>query len=198
MVSLLALAWIIGAVYASIPLFWLAIHPLTRFWQRQQRSPYLYLLPFWAMVVSLFLLATYRWFPQQVYRTWIALIPAATCFVTAIATYRRISKDFGRPLVIGQAELQPAKHEQKLVTTGIHGRIRHPFYFAHFLMLLAFTVGSGLIALFILTAIAVVTGVLMIRLEERELQRRFGEQYREYSRRVPAIIPWPRSSSRAF
>jgi protein-S-isoprenylcysteine O-methyltransferase Ste14 len=36
---------------------------------------------------------------------------------------------------------------------------------------------------------AVITGAFMIRSEERELEARFGEEYREYQRRVPAIIP---------
>jgi protein-S-isoprenylcysteine O-methyltransferase Ste14 len=40
-----------------------------------------------------------------------------------------------------------------------------------------------------LTAFAVVTGVIMIRMEERELVERFGKSYREYQKKVPAFIP---------
>ena len=36
---------------------------------------------------------------------------------------------------------------------------------------------------------AIVTGAVMIRAEERELLTRFGEEYRAYQRRVPAIVP---------
>ena len=193
MLILLAVVWVIGTVYASIPIFWIAIHPFTRFWQRQKRSPFRYLLPLWALVIALFLIATYPIFPHQLYRSWAALIPAVVCLVAALSTYRRISKDFGRAQVIGQAEVEPAKHEQKLISSGIHGRIRHPFYLGHLLMLLALTIGSGLTALYALMPVAVVTGALMVWLEERELEQRFGDAYREYRRRVPAIVPRPRA-----
>jgi len=36
----------------------------------------------------------------------------------------------------------------------------------------------------------VITGAIMIRTEEAELERRFGEEYRSYQRYVPAL--WPR------
>jgi protein-S-isoprenylcysteine O-methyltransferase Ste14 len=34
-----------------------------------------------------------------------------------------------------------------------------------------------------------VTGAIMIRLEDKELDQRFGEAYREYRRKVPAALP---------
>jgi len=40
-----------------------------------------------------------------------------------------------------------------------------------------------------LTVFAVVTGAFMIRLEERELEQRFGEEYRKYREGVPAVLP---------
>ncbi|MCI0352217.1 MAG: isoprenylcysteine carboxylmethyltransferase family protein [Acidobacteriales bacterium] len=194
MLVLLAIAWIVGTVYATIPLFWLAIHPFTHFWKRQQRSAFRYLVPFWLVVILTALLVTYPLFPKQLYSSWIALIPAAILALGAIKTYRSISKDFRREQIIGQAELEPTRHEQKLVRTGLHGRIRHPFYLAHLLMLLAWTVGSGLAALYLMSAVAIVSGAVMISLEERELEQRFGEAYREYRKSVPALLPFTRGS----
>jgi protein-S-isoprenylcysteine O-methyltransferase Ste14 len=40
-----------------------------------------------------------------------------------------------------------------------------------------------------LTLLAVITGGIMIRLEDKELEQRFGAEYREYRRRVPAVVP---------
>jgi methanethiol S-methyltransferase len=191
---LLGIAWLVGAIYATIPILWLAIHPFAAFWRRQQRSPFRVLLPFWALVIVLALLSTYPLFPQQLYRTWIGLIPAAILAGLAIKVYRGISKDFRREQVIGQAELEPAKHEQKLISSGLHSRIRHPFYLAHLLMLLAWTVGSGLTALYLMTAVAIVSGAAMIWLEERELEQRFGDEYRKYRHRVPPLLPFLRGS----
>jgi protein-S-isoprenylcysteine O-methyltransferase Ste14 len=193
-IILLGIAWVVGTIYATIPIFWLAIHPFTSFWRRQERSAFRVLLPFWALVIAAALLATYPLFPQRLYQPWIGLIPGAILTGLAIMIYRGISKDFRREQVIGQAELEPGKHEQKLISSGLHGRIRHPFYLGHLLMLLAFTVGSGLIVLYALTGIAIVSGALMMRLEERELEQRFGDVYREYQKSVPALLPFPRGS----
>lgn len=55
-------------------------------------------------------------------------------------------------------------------------------------MLLAWTVGSGEIVLYVLTIFALLTGWPMILYEEAELEHRFGEEYRAYKRAVPAAL----------
>jgi len=40
-----------------------------------------------------------------------------------------------------------------------------------------------------LTAFAVATGAVMIRMEDEELERRFGEEYLAYRKTVPTILP---------
>ena len=63
--------------------------------------------------------------------------------------------------------------------------MRHPLYLAHLCDLVGLTLGTGSVALFALTAVALPTGALMIWMEERELERRFGDDYRAYKQRVP-------------
>jgi protein-S-isoprenylcysteine O-methyltransferase Ste14 len=36
---------------------------------------------------------------------------------------------------------------------------------------------------------AIITGAIMIRLEDAELEKRFGEEYSQYRKRVPALLP---------
>jgi protein-S-isoprenylcysteine O-methyltransferase Ste14 len=75
------------------------------------------------------------------------------------------------------------------VTTGLHARVRHPIYLAHLCMLLGFTIGSGLSVDYALLGFTLIAGAVMIALEERELERRFGEEWREYKSRSGAIFP---------
>ena len=82
--------------------------------------------------------------------------------------------------------MRPQEHAQELVTTGLHARMRHPIYIAHLLNLAGWAIGSGLLVSFVLLAIsALVTFPLMIWIEEHELEKRFGQRFREYKARVP-------------
>jgi len=71
----------------------------------------------------------------------------------------------------------------------MHARARHPIYLAHLCSLTGWALGSGLTVVFGFWLFAVLTGAMMIRMEERELVARFGGQYREYQRRVPMLLP---------
>jgi len=72
-----------------------------------------------------------------------------------------------------------------LVTTGAHGWSRNPIYLGMFLIYLGVAVASQSLWTLILTlplAIAVHYGV--VAREEAYLERRFGDAYRAYKRRV--------------
>jgi protein-S-isoprenylcysteine O-methyltransferase Ste14 len=55
--------------------------------------------------------------------------------------------------------------------------------------MLAWSVGTGLLVCWLLTVFAIVTGVVMIRMEDAELEKRFGTEFMAYRRQVPAILP---------
>ena len=78
-----------------------------------------------------------------------------------------------------------------LITTGPYAVVRHPIYSSMFGLLIA--TGIALSRWQALVAGTVVCGLgtaWRIRIEERLLKQRFGEEYMQYARRVPAIIPW--------
>jgi len=77
-----------------------------------------------------------------------------------------------------------------LVTNGLYRAIRHPLYVGSFLLGLGLcaVVGDGVLTAAFLAAFWLNHG-LVIRREERELEDLFGQEYREYQRRVPAFIP---------
>jgi protein-S-isoprenylcysteine O-methyltransferase Ste14 len=55
--------------------------------------------------------------------------------------------------------------------------------------MLAWSVGTGLAVCYALTVFALLTGAVMIRMEDAELELRFDEPYRQYRSTVPAFIP---------
>jgi protein-S-isoprenylcysteine O-methyltransferase Ste14 len=183
----LTVAWIAGIVYASIPSFWLAIHPFAEKWRSRRGKVYPIIVGIWFALILALGAATWNWRLETLYSSPWSLVVAAGLFGLGIFTYRRIGHDFGGDRLIGRSEVQPEEYEQRLITTGMHAKMRHPIYLAHLWMLTAWTAGSGLIVLFALWAFAIVTGVFMIRAEDAELEKRFGDEFREYRKRVGAI-----------
>jgi protein-S-isoprenylcysteine O-methyltransferase Ste14 len=182
--------WMACVVYATIPGFWLLIHPRTGYWRSRKRSPYFVLLPLWIAMWIVLGLLTSPWRHVVVYSTRWTWVPAFFLFLTGIWLYSRAGGKFSVTQLAGLPELLPAHSEQRLVTTGIRSHVRHPIYLAHLLEMLAWSVGTGLAACYGLTVFTVLTGAAMIRLEDRELEQRFGEPYRDYRQKVSAILPW--------
>lgn len=78
----------------------------------------------------------------------------------------------------------------QLITAGPYAYIRNPIYTGMLGMLIA----TGLatehwIALIIATPIFVAGMVIRIRTEEKLLRAEFGEEFEEFARRVPAVLP---------
>lgn len=182
-------AWSIASIYATIPVFWLAVHPFAAAWRARRGKIYPLLGLIWLAQIILLLVLSAPWRHRLLYDTPWSWLAAVLFFVLGVRTYRAISKGFGRDRLIGRNELRPEEHAPELVTAGMHGRVRHPFYLAHWLMLTGWTVGSGLVVIYGFWIFALITGFIMLRAEERELVGRFGGEYRDYQQRVPMFFP---------
>jgi len=181
--------WVACVVYSTIPSFWLLIHPRAGYWRSRKRSPYLVLLPLWVVMWIILGWFTSRWRHAALYTTPWAWIPAIVLFSTGLWIYSQSAKQFSTAQLGGLPEVLGNHHEQQLVTSGIRSRVRHPIYLAHLCEMLAWSLGTGLVVCYALTVVAMVTGALMIRWEDAELQRRFGEEYGAYREKVPAVLP---------
>lgn len=131
---------------------------------------------------------TEHWRDLTVYhRAW-CWIPAAALFSTGLVLYKLSGIGFS-PAQLGGLPEVLLDRQQSLVTTGIRSRVRHPVYLAHLCEMLAWSIGTGLAVCWVLTSFAIVTGSIMIKMEDNELENRFGEEYRRYRLKVPAVLP---------
>jgi|SRR5450432_2048921 protein-S-isoprenylcysteine O-methyltransferase Ste14 len=183
------IGWIACVVYATIPSFWLVVHPRADYWRSRSRSPYRFLLPMWIGMWIICGLATSRWRDVQLYRTPWGWIPAGIVFAGGLWIYRSSGAGFGARQLGGIPEVLEGDHRQQLVTSGIRSHVRHPIYLGHFCEMLAWSLGTGLAVCYGLAAFALITGVIMIRLEDAELEKRFGGEYQAYRKKVPALLP---------
>jgi protein-S-isoprenylcysteine O-methyltransferase Ste14 len=187
--TLRTIGWLACIICSTVPSFWLLIHPRVEYWRSRARSPYRILLPVWIAMWLLLAAATAHWRGLTLYhRAW-CWIPAAALLCAGLVLYKLSGSGFSPAQLGGLPEILPDRQQQRLVTTGIRARVRHPVYLAHLCEMLAWSIGTGLAICWVLTAFAIVTGTAMIKMEEKELENRFGEDYRQYRLRVPALLP---------
>jgi protein-S-isoprenylcysteine O-methyltransferase Ste14 len=183
-----AVAWLACLVYSTIPGFWFVIHPYVGYWRTRRRNPYKVLLPLWMAMWIVMAAVTWPWHQIMLYThpwTWAA---ALVLFAAGISIYIQSVRGFSPGQLGGVPELLGG-HPQRLIKTGIRSRVRHPVYLGHLCEMVAWSVGSGLLVNFVLTAFALVTGAIMIQMEDKELEERFGDDYRAYKRTVRAVLP---------
>jgi len=91
---------------------------------------------------------------------------------------------FGGPKIV-------VEEEHRLITKGIYSHIRHPMYLGYLLLFLGFSLGfrSYILTLLITMGMFVVFRERM-NLEERLLEREFGQEYRSYLRRTKRLVPF--------
>ena len=138
---------------------------------------------------------TQPWHRMILYATpwgWPFAIPL---FAIGIFLYSKSGGSFSAKHLGGLPEVHGGHPGQQLVTTGIRSRVRHPVYLAHLCEMLAWSIGTGLVVCWGLTAFAVFTGTVMIQMEDKELEQRFGEAFRNYRNSVPAVLPRVRQAS---
>jgi protein-S-isoprenylcysteine O-methyltransferase Ste14 len=186
---LFTLGWLACVVYSTIPLFWILIHSYAAYWRSRRQSPYLVLVPVWIAMWLAVGAVTYRWRFAVLYLSVWTWVPAVALFLTGFWLYRQSGKHFSPKQLGGLPEVLADHREQQLATSGIRARVRHPVYLAHLCEMVAWSAGTGLAVCYGLTAFAVVTGTVMIRMEDAELEQRFGEEYRKYRQSVAAIFP---------
>jgi protein-S-isoprenylcysteine O-methyltransferase Ste14 len=121
--------------------------------------------------------------PLSVIVTTLGLALIALGLILFVATIRIFARH-------GQGTIMPWDPTQVLIVQGAYRYVRNPMHTGVFLVLL----GEGLVLrsmpLLLLTAAVVVLHLFYIPLsEERGLEARFGEAYRDYKRNVPRWIP---------
>jgi protein-S-isoprenylcysteine O-methyltransferase Ste14 len=84
------------------------------------------------------------------------------------------------------------KEGHVLRTDGPYGITRHPIYTGILAMLSATALTAGLGRWVPATLFALVLLLIKIRAEERLLESALGDEYRDYRRRVRALVPVPR------
>jgi protein-S-isoprenylcysteine O-methyltransferase Ste14 len=171
-------------------IFWFFIHPFARYWRRLGPVwTYAVLsLPTAGLMLLLFLLRQ-RLLAVEFGTNIPFIVLAAFLVVCAVIIQTKRRKYLTKAILTGIPELSQNQDAGKLLTEGIYGTIRHPRYVELWLFILAYSFFSNYLALYVAAILTVPTLYLVVLLEERELNERFGGAYAEYCDRVPRFLP---------
>jgi len=90
-------------------------------------------------------------------------------------------------IVFGWSRIFKAKNA--LVTTGIYAHVRHPQYLGFLLLTLGINFLWTTFSTLILWPILALLYYRLAKEEEKDMEEKFGEEYREYKNTVPMFIP---------
>ena len=96
---------------------------------------------------------------------------------------------FGGLFIMGRAWKQIHRANGELVTSGLYSRVRHPQYFALFLISVGMLIQWPTIITAAMWPILMFMYYRLARREEKEMETKFGDQYAIYRRQVPMFLP---------
>jgi protein-S-isoprenylcysteine O-methyltransferase Ste14 len=184
---LFAVLWLVSY---PILLFWIGLHPFASFWRRMGLAATYVILLAACVSVSVVLFRFRGPLLSVEYGTHPALwFLAAGSYGLAVSVELRCRKHLKLSTLVGVPELRGTTSEQTLLSQGIYGQMRHPRYVGAALGYLASVFFANYLILYAALPVFLVLLHLIVVLEERELEERFGEEYRVYRASVPRYLP---------
>ncbi len=137
-------------------------------------------IPYW-LLFPVAIPGLSAWTPLQAF--------AALCVATGLVLLLKSVWSFAR---IGKGTLAPFDETDRLIVVGLYRYVRNPMYIGVMMILL----GESLFFTswrLLLYALAMFTAfnAFIIGYEERRLSHKYGDEYREYCRRVGGWLPKP-------
>ena len=178
-----------------IPIFWLIIHPFNTFWRNRVRTAFwVASLAAWACGGGALWLLRRRLLSASPH-SWMAVTPGFALIAIEVYILVRVERELGSRRLVGHAEITGTG---EIFSGGLYAYVRHPRYAAMFAAVLGAALIAGSTLLWEMLPIWFAFALIVIRLEERELASRFGPEYEEYRKRVPAFLPIrPRSNAKS-
>jgi protein-S-isoprenylcysteine O-methyltransferase Ste14 len=112
---------------------------------------------------------------------YVGMIVATIGIMIVIRSFKKFS-------ILRFIGVKPEK-EAGLVTTGIHGSVRHPIYSGTLLVLIGLVIFAPALQSVILLITTIMYLPFGIYWEEQKLQSAYGDAYRDYMQDVPSLIP---------
>lgn len=182
-------------LWATVPpafLYWYLIHPFAGYWKTQGPARTLMIVaPLCLLALGFMVRYSGVVAGTDLGTNYLFFYTGLTLWGVSIALDRKIRKHLDFGTLVGLHELRGAEgeEEQQLLDEGPYAMARHPRYGAGLVGTAGFAFMANYGAAWFMAALSAVLLAGLIRMEETELEARFGDRYRAYREQVPALIP---------
>ena len=83
----------------------------------------------------------------------------------------------------------PEENKDILNTSGFNSFVRHPLYFASLLLIWGYFIANPNSNILIMNGVITAYLIIGTKLEEQKLTKEFGQQYKDYIKQVPMLLP---------
>jgi protein-S-isoprenylcysteine O-methyltransferase Ste14 len=129
--------------------------------------------------------------PNQV-STYIGIAIILASFVLMYLSF----KSYDKREFLGLAQLATGTFNtaisQKLSVLNLNRYMRHPLYTATFLFFAGYLIYQPLVKSLVFVLVGFAYLFVGTYLEEKKLEKQFGQAYTQYKKQVPRFLPWPR------
>lgn len=213
------LAVVIWATLPPAFLYWYLIHPFAGYWRTVGPArTYLVVGPVCLLALGMLLRWRGPVAGTDLGENWALFYTGLMLWGVSIFMERRIRKQLDFRTLAGVPELRPRREGDAvgadpsvdrgegaasdaedstplpaqgspLLTDGMYARVRHPRYVSVFVGTVGWSLMANHGASYAVTAALIPLTLGLVHMEEKELVERFGDAYRAYQARVPALIP---------
>ncbi len=172
-------------------LYWFVIHPWARWWRRLGPiRTYLIVVPVVVGFGALLFRLRGRLLGADLGMHWSLIAIAVVLYGVSTWIAFQHWRHLSIATMIGIPELSHSEQRKgKLLKDGIYRVVRHPRYLSAGIAVIAVALIIDYVGIYVLILVLFPAGFLMLVFEERDLIDRFGEEYRQYQREVPRLLP---------
>jgi protein-S-isoprenylcysteine O-methyltransferase Ste14 len=184
------LALMVWMMWPIVTIALILLPLLPNLWRKIGILTYLVLFTFWLPVAYLILLSQDLLLQITVDFHIIIVFLGFILIIIGLIIHTWTAKLLGTKALVGYNVVRPDNEKGSLITSSLFSIVRHPTYLAHTSLWLGFFFLTGFLSLMILTLLDfLITYLMIIPLEEKELVQRFGQEYIDYKKRVPKFFP---------
>ncbi|MEM9277461.1 MAG: isoprenylcysteine carboxylmethyltransferase family protein [Pseudomonadota bacterium] len=182
------LGLILIVIMPMVITFWLVIHLGARLW-RKRKPIFAYCVAgaCIGIVVTICILTRNMLLGMDFGTNWFLFTIGAFIYATSWLLWRPVKRHLDFKTFAGVPEI--TNDPIALITDGPFALVRHPRYLMVLIGIAGWCLMSNYSGAYLMGLVSFFGLLLIIKLEERDLVMRFGDQYRAYQHQVPPLLP---------